>query len=382
MTAFIRKIFLGLLFLLLFTFFPKSVHASTLTITPANGSIPLKGNFTVTVKLNTGADTVNAVSAYIAYPADKLDVSYINSNYSAFKIQAEQSSGGGMIKIGRGNISGVKGSSLTVASITFKGKTLGSATLAFVGGSHSYSASGNNETLNLSASGGGTYTVINSPLQTATDNSGPKITDISVKDISTQSATIYWQTDKKSDSTVLYGIDKTNLFLHSSDPTLTTSHKITINDPLLIPGLHFFYQVKSRLSSGQETASDPQELTLKGYTVVVTVMDSNNKPISGANVSLYSFPQTSTTSASGEATFTDVTPGTHLIKVSWNGGEKSKQIEVQRDNSPQRYDLQLDSNPLSINNFKSPLNTMLIAGILGAFFIIIGTVMTIVNLRH
>lgn len=375
-TCFKKLIFLGIL-VFFFAYLPKLAFASTLSLSPSSGSIPLGGNFTISVRLSTGSDTVNTVSAYISYPSDKLDVSYINTNSSAFAIQAEQSYGGGMIKIGRGNFTGLQGN-FNVATITFKGKALGSASLSFVGGSHSYSAIDNHETLILG--GGGNYTVIVAPTSTPADNSLPQITNIEVKDISTHSATIYWTTSKQSDSTVEYGIYQDNLFLHNSDPTLTTSHKITVDSPFLIPGLHFVYRLKSKDNAGNEGVSQFGELTLKGFTVKVTVVDVNGNPASEVEVDLYSYPLTGKTSASGEVVFNDVTPGTHLIRVKLpDNSEKTMQIEVKAQDAPQNYSVKLDSvyNPSVFSQF----NILYAIGALGVLLFIVGVVLTLRSYR-
>jgi len=193
-----RLIFILLIVIVSFLTLSESAFASTLYLTPASGTISVGSTLSVQVRLNTGGEGVNGVSAYLSYPADKLDVVWISYG-SAFSIAAEGAYGGGAIRISRGNISAVSGNVL-LATIGFRGKTVGSATASFIGGSAVPRASDSSDSLNLGGSTGGTYTISQAsagqtttgttptPTGGAKDNTAPVISAVSVSQVTRNSA--------------------------------------------------------------------------------------------------------------------------------------------------------------------------------------------------
>ena len=127
-----------------------SAFASTLHLSPSSSTVGVGSTMSVQVRLNTAGESVNGISAYLSYPADKLDVAWISYG-SAFSIAAEGAYGGGGIRISRGNISGVSGN-LLIATIGFRGKAQGSGTVSFIGGSAAPRASDSSDSLNLGGS--------------------------------------------------------------------------------------------------------------------------------------------------------------------------------------------------------------------------------------
>lgn len=328
----------------IFLLIPSLVFASTLYLAPAKTTIPIGGTVVVSVRLNTEGDSVNAISAFLSYPADKLDVTYVNPG-SVFAIGAENSYGGGVIKISRGSLSGVSGN-VNVATIGFKGKSAGTATVSFIGGSSAPRASDSSDSLNLGGSSGGTFTIggvaatptpkttitPTKPGQTITVPSiNPEqliISDIKEVDIASGSATITWKSNREANSMVEYGLEKGNYFLSSSSETLVSAHKVKLESAMMLPGYKIHYRVKSKDAYGSQAQGIDREFQIPGFMIKIKVTDEAEKPLKDAEVLLYSDPQKMITDINGEAIFTNVSADKHLVVVRALGAEKTFEINV------------------------------------------------------
>ena len=316
--------------LIVFLSLASASFASTLSLSPSNTTIPQGSIVGVSVRLNTQGESINGVSAYLSYPKDLLEVSSITYGSSSFGIAAESSYGGGAIRISRGSINGVAGN-VGVATINFKGKTQGKATVSFIGGSGAPRTANSTDSLALAGSTGGTYTI--GPPKAIVPPQDLPIKDVLVSLVSTNSATITWTTDTASDSTIEYGLTEGRYILSSYDKALTKEHKMVIGEDL-IPGETIYFRVISK-DANDTGSSKEMTLKLKGYNVTITVLDSNNNPVPNAEVTLYSLPVTQMTNEQGIATFTDVSPTRHLVVVKSQGIETSKEVTVKEDNLSQ-----------------------------------------------
>ncbi len=342
-----NKLLLASIFVSVLLFFPGQVWASTLNLAPGSGSVGVGGVLNVSVRLNTGGEGINGVSAYLSYPADKLDVSYVSGG-GAFAIEAENSFGGGVIKISRGSINAVSGS-VGVATIGFRGKALGSATVAFIGGSAAPRAADSSDSLNLGGSSGGVYNIVAAAPVVKTDQSqtdqpavsmstapkvpAPKISEVKILNIATNSATVYWKTDRNTLSEVDYGLDKDKYFLNASDGNLVTSHQIKLEGALLTPGAKLHLKVISRDDLGNLAESEDMVLQLLGYKINIKIVDSLGRPLKQTPVLLYSDPISAVTDQNGEASFDNVTLGKHLLVIKDKIFEKTAEIEVTNNSS-------------------------------------------------
>jgi hypothetical protein len=154
--------FLGIfIFAFLHLIFVPSASASTLHLSPGSANIPQGSIASVSIVLNTEGESINGVSAYLSYPADKLEVVWISYGGS-FPIAAEGTYGGGAIEISRGSISGVTGN-MNLATIGFKGKAQGKATVYFTNESGAAKTSDSTDSFNLERSTGGTITITATP---------------------------------------------------------------------------------------------------------------------------------------------------------------------------------------------------------------------------
>ena len=73
----------------------------------ANGEIT-----TISLWVDSGAQQISTVEAYLIYPENEFEFVNIDSSGSAFEIQAEQTGGSGKISITRAQVSGVSGKQL------------------------------------------------------------------------------------------------------------------------------------------------------------------------------------------------------------------------------------------------------------------------------
>lgn len=130
---------------------------STFYLDPKNKYIEVGQSQSVDLRLNTDNEAVNAYSAFISYPSDRVDIS-IKDISSTFSIIANQSFGGGSIEISAGSISPVNGDT-KLATLQLTGKKEGTATVSFGGNSAVPKYSDSSDSLSLSRSIGGFYTI-------------------------------------------------------------------------------------------------------------------------------------------------------------------------------------------------------------------------------
>ena len=349
-----KKLFALLISLFLFLFVASSSLASTLYLSPANTSVPSGSIVSVSVGLNTSGESINGVSAYLSYPQDLLEVVGISYGGS-FPIAAEGTYGAGAIRISRGSISGAVGS-VNVATIRFRGKTQGQATVSFVGGSAAPRTSDSSDSLTGTSSstitvGAPSKTPQTTPAPTGvsttrpTDTEKPIIGNVTVSQVATNTATITWQTNEGSDSTVEYGLDKDKYFLSSETLDLVTAHKVQLEGEALLPGATMHFRVKSKDKSGNEGVSNDYTFHLKGYKIKVKVLDKKNMPVPNTEVVLYSHSVVSRTDVNGDAYFVDITPGKHLAVVKLkNGFDRTLEVEVAETDSLQTFALSVDTS--------------------------------------
>ncbi|MBI4079154.1 MAG: carboxypeptidase regulatory-like domain-containing protein [Candidatus Levybacteria bacterium] len=372
-----RLLFLPFAFLFLLAF-PTPIEAASLYLSPSGGTIG--SSTSIQVRLNTGGEGINGVSAYLSYPTDKLEAIGISYGGS-FSIAAEGAYGGGFVNISRGSFSGVSGD-VNIATVRFRAKTLGTATISFRGGSAAARATDSSNALGATSAGtynlapgqGGTSTDTGStkttPTKGPTDESEPVITNIKVTKTATNSASIVWKTDDASDSTVEFGLEEKRYFLSQTDSKLVTDHNIVLESPLFEPGLQIHFRVKSKNASGKESVGKNDILQLIGYKVKVLVLDNNNNPVPNATVLFYSVPRKTVTDSNGEAIFENVSPGKHVIFVKLQNQAMLREITVSEIDTPQTLTIKITT--LSVTDaFFSRVSPAAIGGA-GAVLIAVG----------
>lgn len=375
------KVVGGILLFSLIILWPKNAWASTLYLSPGGSSINLGGTLAVQVRLAAGGDSVNGVSAFLSYPSDKLDVVYVNYGGS-FSIAAEGSYGGGSIRISRGNISAVSSGDVNVATVGFRGKSLGLATVTFVGGSAAPRATDSSDSLNLGASRGGSYSIVPAAPQPSADTTPAKITNLTATEVATNSATITWNTDKKTDSNLEYGLEKDKYLLTVSKPDLVNDHSIQLEKIALSPGTKLHFHVKSKGANGVEAISGDSTIQLKGYKLKLKLTDSNNNPLKNVKVALYSEPRLATTDNNGEVSFNDLTAGKHLLVISLARRDLSIDVMVNDNNNFAQVQQQTSKIETKLFDQKSTLFDLDLPSIALAagFTLLIGVIIIIVLL--
>src|SRR5207237_5962805 len=109
---------------------------------------------------------------------------------------------------------------------------------------------------NLAASADSTFTT--------SEISPPVISGVTVASVGGTSATIQWTTNEVSDSQVEYGLTASYGSATTLDPTLGTSHTVTVGG--LTGSTTYHYRVKSKDASGNLAASSDSTFTTTDIT--------------------------------------------------------------------------------------------------------------------
>lgn len=129
-----------------------------------------------------------------------------------------------------------------------------------------------------------------------------------------------------------YGIN-TNYNLSATDGNLVTSHKLTLNSELLLPGTKYYFVVKGTDAAGNAVASSSQSFRTQGVTLTLTVLDQNKKPVSGATVTVAEV--SGTTDTKGKVTLKDLPVGKTTATIKYKGKQHSVNLEVKPISSPE-----------------------------------------------
>jgi hypothetical protein len=174
-----------------------------------------------------------------------------------------------------------------------------------------------------------------------------------------------------------YGLTPENMASQTPLSELATTHTITLDSSVLVPGQQYYYQVFSTDSQGQTVQASVASFTTKGFTARVGIFDKNNKPFAKKKVTIHSTPQTATTDKNGIATFTNLAPGSHTISYVVGNKTYSRPITVQNNiqvsgtaqsAEPQSFSVVLDL--VQSRGIFSPLGLSLLAG---AVILIVGS---------
>lgn len=114
-------------------FFGSSASAATLFATPQTGTHALQEKFSVSVKIDSQGDSINATQAHVTFPASILQVESIDVSGSVFGFWPEEpsfSNTNGSIDFIGGTVNGVSGASLHVLTIAFTAKSAGEAQIS------------------------------------------------------------------------------------------------------------------------------------------------------------------------------------------------------------------------------------------------------------
>jgi hypothetical protein len=342
---------------------PSALAASaTLSLSPASSSVTQGNILTVSIYENSDDEPVNAATATLSYPTDKLDFVSISSS-SAFAIVAANSGGGGTVSIDRGALPAVTGRQL-VASVRFSAKTnSGSAAVTITSGTV---VSANSNSNIMSGSSGGNYT-FKAPVAAAPaappppkDTTPPVIKDVAVTEISYNTATVTWTTSEPASSQVDYGLNN-GYGLAAGDNNFVTAHKMVLNSALLTPGTQYHFVVKSVDPAGNAVAGADKTFTTKGATLAVKVVDQKNKPVKDAKVNLGN--AVGVTDKNGQTTLTGLQVGKIVGIVTYKGKQNVVTVDVKpisAKGTPQSVALSIQKQGSHLLVILLPLLTLLL----------------------
>ena len=165
---------------------PQKSNAATLTLAPSVSSITVGNIVSISVKVNTQGKYINNGEAVIQFPTDLLEVVSISKNSSIFSLWVEEpsfSNTTGRITFNGGVANpGFNGGSGTIASITFKAKKAGSASVIY--GDASIRENDGLGT-NILTSKSNSVIQINTPIATPTPTEETPITPPTITTVST-----------------------------------------------------------------------------------------------------------------------------------------------------------------------------------------------------
>ncbi|MCH7541725.1 hypothetical protein IH981_03045 [Patescibacteria group bacterium] len=337
------KLFIITLFLasVVFTRTPEVVAAGSIYLSPGAATIAKDSSFSVSVRINTGGSSVDSVQANLSYPTDKLNFLGVGYGGTSFEIQAESSGGSGSVRMARGTLS-AKSGDLLVGTVTFQAKVnSGNAFVSFTSGTEGVKGG----TVVVSATGSGTYIFTNPAPAPKKDKTDPKISNIEIKNLSRDSATITWKTNESSNSVVEWGpTDKYGIV--SSASKLVKNHSISLDKRLLLAGFGYHFRVKSKDKSGNEATSEDQLFKVPGYIVNIKVINESGQPISEVVVNLVSAGNAKTNSQ-GIATFRDVSAGDYAVIVQFKGETISPLIKIEEREGIQEFEVKLNTGVIT-----------------------------------
>ncbi len=130
----------------------------SLYLTPSSGSYNVGNLINVSVKVNTGDETINAIKATLSFN-EKLEVQGISKSGSIFGLWIEEPSYDNSLRTisfgGAGIGTSYKGSGGTIISITFKVEKAGKGIISFSSSLVKYGAT----TIDVDSATGGSYTI-------------------------------------------------------------------------------------------------------------------------------------------------------------------------------------------------------------------------------
>jgi hypothetical protein len=348
-------------------------------VTPASNSVQVGNSFTVSVRISPGT-TVDSVQGTVGFDASKLQLVSVNTASSAFTTELQNTTSSGSVVFARGDFGAGASTDSLIESITFKAlASSGSGSISLsganadasgsftnpssTGASVSFTAApvatptcpsgqtgtppncvtpvtGGSGTSGGTSSGGSKTPTTKTPTSTTTTpstTSSPAPTGASTPTAAAPAPTVtaqkvlYTQAELSFTSKtptkvyVRFGLDD-QLTTNTAETDFSTTHVVTIDPSLLVPGEHYSYVVVATDQQGGVVQSTVQHFTTKGLTLTMGVFDTNHNPLRGKTVTLHSSPQTAKTDKNGFVTFTGVAPGDH--QVLYTAGKKTYTQQV------------------------------------------------------
>ena len=359
--------------------------ANSLYLSSSASSVQAGGTFVVSLRVNPGMsiDTVTANVGYNAAVVSLVGVTCAGAPLSAFP---SCPGSGNPVSFTAADLGGSVSTDTLVAQLTFK-TLVSSGTASFTlsgndataGSAHNPSASGTSVSISPppcpagysgiypncvappptptnstpstphpsttppSSSKSGSPTPTKTPTATASPTRTPTLSPIPAPPVTSATgvpgvvvtadnvqysqATLNLTSSAPTQVWIEYGTDQQH-YTNTAPDALATTHQITLNPEMLVPGQTYYYVIISKDQAGQTNQSNVQTFKTKGLTVRVRVVDSVGRPLQNQMVTLHSAPVTAKTDDKGYATFTNVTPGTHSLASATGKKIYTQQIEV------------------------------------------------------
>lgn len=352
----------------------SAAAANSVYLSPSATSVQNGNAVVVSVRINPST-AITSATATVAYNASQLQYVSADTSGSAFSIQFTQSQSSGSVAIERGaNLGSSVSADSLVETITFKALagtgttslTLSNTTAGDAGTGNTLTFSGVGTTLTLTtpvtppptcpagytgtypnctkpSTGGGSGSTTGTKGNTTNTSSGattntsatqpasqpPSSTPVTVGDkkVGYTNVSITITSPDPTKVYIRYGVNGV-LNLQTPVTDFGTSHVVTLDPNMVVPGETYSYAVVATNQKGVTSQTQPATLQTKGITVTVKAVDKNNKPLANKKITLHSNPQTATSDAKGVITFTNVAPGTHHVIYSAGKQTYDQQIEV------------------------------------------------------
>lgn len=284
------------------THFVYGAGAATLTLTPASGSYDINGTFTVTVKENSGSETINAVQADLSYDTSKLQFISLSTAGAFNYCDPSSGGGGGNISFACASTAGALTGNQTVGTITFKALVgSGSSPVTFKSSSAIVRTPDAANIWNTSTAGG-TYSFTTPSTPTCPSGQTGTYPNCSTPSTgggggSTGSTGSTNTKPSGSGSTGSSSSTPTTTPTESTNPTTTPT---TVNENGTVEG---------------------------GTMVAVRVLDDKGNPVADATVTIGN--ATAKTDKTGVASFTSIKPGNYtVIAKTAKGGQVKAAVTV------------------------------------------------------
>lgn len=192
-----RKIILlisfAVYYLLLVTCFAPSAQAqsATLSLSPATKTVTNGSTFSAEVRVNTGGEAINTVTANLSYPSTNLKVQSIDTSgsFATIWFELDFSTSGSIKLTGSLPTPGTTGSNLLFATINFLAQNEGTAQVSFDASSATYRNSDSSNILGTKT--GAIYTISSTTPPTPTSTPTPTPTPTStLPDVGIEEPTI------------------------------------------------------------------------------------------------------------------------------------------------------------------------------------------------
>lgn len=325
--------------------FAASGTATLYTSPGGTQAVTVGQTFTINVRISSGATVpVTGASVYLSYPTDKLQTQGEGYTGSPYTTQLIATDSGGILRMDRAAFPAISGGDQLFAQVTFKTIAAGSAPISF--GSNSIVTSGEDDSNILTQKTGVTYNIAAPSTSAPTPPSSNPSTPVTSSGGSSGSPS---SSGSSSQST-------------TTQPK-TGSNSTADNGAAASGG-----------SSGTPAASNPDTATTTGSsetpddsgasTVQVTILDSQNKPVQGAEVTVDG--QKAKTDKNGVARFTSVNAGKQTLAVTYNGKKTAKIVQVKNassQSSPQLFNVSITKDKFNPTLLVIPVIVLFGAGV-------------------